>query len=157
MLWLLSFFPGLLVHLALLVGVAALLVSYLLGSIPFIKLYSMPIRLVGYALLCGSLYFEGGLSYKKDMDLKTAHVQTKIAVAEVKSANANTAIEAKVDNEKKIIHEKGATITQYIDRWHDKIDESCTLSPEAIKAHNLAASLNADTVVDLPPAVGIPK
>jgi hypothetical protein len=155
MLWLLSFFPGLLIHLLLLAGGLALLVSYFLGPIPFVKQYTIPIRVLGYVLVCFGLYYEGGLSYKKDLDLRTAKVETKIAVAAEKSASTNTQIQNNVDAAEKIIHEKGDDIIKYIDREVVKYDNACVIPQEVIKAHNLAATINAEATEA--PSSGAPQ
>jgi hypothetical protein len=49
----------------------------------------------------------------------------------------------KIVKDTQVIHEKGKTITQYIDREIIKYDDKCNLPVEVIRAHNAAATLDS--------------
>ena len=73
-------------------------------------------------------------------------MQTKLAQSETKSAKVNTQIVTKVLTKTQILHEKGKTITEYVDREVVKHDQDCKLPKEVINAHNMAADVNIDDV-----------
>jgi hypothetical protein len=143
--FILSILPEWVLHLTLLVGVLGTLAGFVLGMIPFIKTYIIPIRIISLLVLSLALYLEGGLADYKAWELKVKEVEAKLAEAELKSAKENTKIVTKVITKTQIIKTRGETITKYVDREIVKYDEKfakggiCEIPKEFIKAHNDAA------------------
>jgi hypothetical protein len=140
--WILTFVPTFVFHLALIAGLVGLLVAAFLGAIPIISQYKLPIQIVAFALTIGAVFFQGALAYKHSVAVEVAELKLRLKNAELKSAQTNTEIVEKIVNDTQVIREKGATITEYVDREIVKYDNQCELPLEVINAHNMAATLN---------------
>lgn len=141
--WLIALLPKVVITLLIAVGVIGLLVASFVGKVPLIKQYNLPIKIASSVLFVCGVYLQGALGYKEATDKAVAELQAKLAKAEVQSAKVNTQIVEKIVKDTKVIHEKGQTITQYVDREVVKHDQDCKLPVEVIKAHNAAATLDA--------------
>ena len=140
--WLIAFLPHFVITLLTVVGIAGLLVASFVGKIPFIKQYNLPIKITSLVLLVCGIYLQGAAGYKAATDKAVSELTVKLAKAEVKSAQTNTEIVEKIVKDTQVIHEKGKTVTQYVDREVVKYDNKCELPAEVIKAHNAAATLD---------------
>lgn len=138
--WILTVIPDFLVHLLLVVGILGTIASFILSIIPFIKKYQLALQIVSIMILAFSLYLEGGLALKKDYDLKIADMKVEMANAATEAAKQNADIIQKYADQQAANEGKSGTVTRYIEKQTVKIDSSCTLSPEAIIAHNAAAT-----------------
>jgi hypothetical protein len=143
--WIISFLPDWVVHAITIVGVLGTVVGFLLGMIPVIKTYILPIRVISILLLSAGLYLEGGLADYKIWEAKVKEVEAKLAEAELQSAKENTKIVTKVITKTQIVRTRGQDIVRYVDREIIKYDEKfakggiCEIPQEFIKAHNDAA------------------
>jgi hypothetical protein len=143
--WIISFLPDWVVHAITIVGVLGTVVGFLLGMIPVIKTYILPIRVISILLLSAGLYLEGGLADYKIWEAKVKEVEAKLAEAELQSAKENTKIVTKVITKTQIVKTRGQDIIRYVDREIIKYDEKfakggiCEIPQEFIKAHNDAA------------------
>lgn len=140
--WIISFFPDFVAHLILSLGILLYLAASFLWMIPTLRLYKIPVQIVGGILICVGVYLEGGISYKDKIALEVSELKVKLAAAEVKSSEKNVEIVTKVVTDTKIIHAKGATIVKYIEKNADTINKGCIISPDVITAHNKAATLD---------------
>ena len=143
--WILSFLPEWVFHLMLLVGILGTVAGFVLGMIPGIKTYIIPIRVISLLVLSLALYLEGGLADYKAWELKVKEVEAKLAEAEAKSAVENVKIVEKVVTKTQIVKTRGKDIVKYVDREIVKYDTKfakggmCEIPQEFIKAHNDAA------------------
>jgi uncharacterized membrane protein len=143
--FILSILPEWVFHAMLIVGVLGTLAGFVLGMIPVIKTYIIPIRIVSLLVLSLALYLEGGLADYKAWELKVKEVEAKLAEAEAKSAQENVKIVEKVVVKTQIVKKRGADVIKYVDREIVKYDEKfakggiCEIPKEFIKAHNDAA------------------
>lgn len=143
--FILSILPEWVFHLMLLIGVLGTLAGFVLGMIPVIKNYIIPIRVISLLVLSLALYLEGGLADYKVWELKVKEVEAKLAEAEAKSAVENVKIVEKVVTKTQIVKTRGKDIVKYVDREIIKYDEKfakggvCEIPKEFIKAHNDAA------------------
>lgn len=115
--WLLNFLPDFFVHLIFAAGVVGTIAGFVLGFIPLISRYKLPIQIVSILLLSLGLWLEGGLAnearYKSEHERLKAEIARKEAQA--KEINANL---AKISAERDAaIAEKGETITKTIDKY----------------------------------------
>ena len=140
--WLLALLPEWTVHTVLATGVIGLLVALFVQRIPLINAYNYLIKIVALVLIAAGLYLEGGLAYKQDQALAVAMLEKKLAEAEAKAAQTNTEIVEKIVKDTQVIHTKGKTITEYVDREVIKYNNKCELPKEVIDAHNAAATLD---------------
>jgi len=141
--WIINWLPEFAVHLIFLAGVAGTIAGFVLGFIPFVSKYKLPIQIISLILLSLGVYLEGGLAEKAKWELKVKEMEVKVAEAEAKSAIVNTEIVEKVITEKQVIKVKGDKVIEYIDREVKIYDSTCTIPQIAIKAHNMAANNEA--------------
>ena len=143
--WILNFLPNWIFHLLGLAGIFAIFASYFLKIIPIVRTYALPARIAGVALIVTSVFFEGAVWDNDAWVAKVKELETKIAVAEEASREANQKLEDALKDKNKIIYLRGRTNTQYIDREIVKYDTKfvpggiCEIPKEFIKAHNDAA------------------
>jgi len=117
--------------------------GFVLGFIPLISKYKLPIQIISLLLLSLGVYLEGGLAEKAKWELRVKEMEAKVAQAEAKSAVVNTEIVEKVITQKQVIKVKGDKVIEYIDREVKVFDNTCTVPEIAIKAHNMAAKNEA--------------
>lgn len=114
--WLLNFLPFWVFHLITLMGILGIVVGFVLGFIPLISRYKLIIQLFSILLLAGGLYMEGGISNEEKWQQMVKEMEAKVKEAEVKSLEANQALEATLHEKTKVIKEKGKIKIEYINR-----------------------------------------
>jgi hypothetical protein len=146
--WILSLLPDWFWHVVTLGGLAALLVGTLLGRIPFVKQYNLPIKLAGLVALLLGIWMEGGVANEAKWQAKVAELEAKVKLAEEAANNKNVEIQEKVVEKTRVVREKGKDIIKYIDREVIKKEEivkyieQCPVPKEIIDIHNAATELN---------------
>ena len=146
--WILSILPEAAIHIIFGLGILGTIAGFVLGFIPFIRTYKLPIQIISLLTLVLGVYLEGGLADYKEWELKVKEMEAKVAQAEAKSANVNTEIQEKVVEKTKVIREKGRDIIKYIDKEVIKKEEvikyveNCPVPKDIIDLHNQAAELN---------------
>ena len=149
--WILTVLPEFVTHLIFSVGVIGTVAGFVLGMIPFVKTYVLPIRIISLLVLSFGLYLEGALADNAIWQARVKEVEAKLAVAEAKSQEQNVVIVEKIVKKTKKIREKGKTITEYIDREVVKNQdvvkyiEVCPAIPDPIiKSINDAAKMRGE-------------
>ena len=143
--FILSILPDWVFHAITIAGILGTVAGFVLGMIPVIKTYIIPVRVISILLLSLGLYLEGGLADYKVWEARVKEVEAKLAEAEVKSAKENTKIVTKVITKTQIVRTRGEDIVRYVDREIIKYDTKfakggmCEIPQEFIKAHNDAA------------------
>jgi len=143
--WILSFLPEWAFHLMLGIGVLGTVAGFVLGMIPFIKQYSIPVRVISLFILILAVYLEGGLADNKVWEARVKEMQVKVAEAEAKSAKENVKIVQKIVRKTQIVRVRGQDIIKYVEKEVVKYDDKfakggqCELPKEFIKAVNDAA------------------
>lgn len=159
--WIINFLPEWIIHTIFSIGVLGTIAGFVLGFIPFIKTYKLPVQIISILLLVLGVYLEGGLADNKEWQLKVAEMEAKIAQSETKSSEKNVEIQEKIVETTKIVREKGRDIIKYVDRWNTKevikevegpervrreevvkYIENCPVPKEMIDIHNQATELN---------------
>lgn len=144
--WILSFLPEFVIHTLLLAGAAGVIAGFLLGFIPFISKYKLPIQIISILVLAFALYMEGGLAEKQRQELEIAALKQRLLQAEADSLEISMKVVEKIVTQTEVVKEKGKNIIKYIDREVVKYDEKCDIPDVVIIAHN-AAALNQDIEV----------
>lgn len=146
--WIISFLPEWVFHLMLAVGIAGTVAGFVLGFIPLISKYKLPIQICSLLILVLALYIEGGIANEQIWKARVNEVEAKLAKAEAKSQEENIKIVEKVVKKTEYIKTRGRDIITYIDKEvvkdKDVIKyiEQCPAIPQAIlKAHNDAAAM----------------
>ena len=146
--WILSILPDAAIHIIFGLGILGTIAGFVLGFIPFIRTYKLPIQIISLLTLVLGVYLEGGLADYKEWELKVKEMEAKVAQAEAKSANVNTEIQEKVVEKTKVIREKGRDIIKYVDKEIVKKEEiikyveNCPVPKDIIDIHNQAVELN---------------
>lgn len=159
--WIFTIISDAIVHIIFIIGVVLTLIGFILGFIPIIGKYKIPLQIIGLLTLILGSYLEGGLADNKEWELKVKEVEAQVAKAEAESANLNTQLQAALSDKKQVIKEKGDTIIKYVDKFVDKeilkevpgpervkiekvieYIENCPVPKELLEIHNKAATLN---------------
>lgn len=159
--WIFTIMPEWVTHLVFTIGLLGVIAGFVLGFVPFINKYILPIKIISLIVFAFGLYLEGGLADNKEWELKVKEVEAKVAKAEAESARLNTDLQAALTNKGQVIKEKGDTIIKYVDRYRDreilktvegpervrveeviKYVENCPVPKELLNIHNDAAKLN---------------
>jgi len=151
--WILSFFPNSVTHVIFFAGVIGTIAGFILGFIPFIATYKLPIQIISILVLSFGLYLEGGLADQAIWQLKVKEMEAKVAKAETESQKVTTEVVTKILTKKQVIKEKGNDIVKYIDREVVKYNNTCTIPEVVITAHNAAAkneTTNLKTQIEVP-------
>lgn len=152
--WIINWLPEFVVHLIFLAGIVGTIAGFVLGFIPFVSKYKLPIQIISLLLLSLGVYLEGGLAEKAKWELRVKEMEAKVAEAQAKAAETNIQIVEKIVTEKEYIRLKGQKVVEYIDREVKVFDSNCTVPEVAIKAHDMSAANEAppeDTVTVVKP------
>ena len=141
--WIINWLPEFVVHLIFLAGIVGTIAGFVLGFIPFVSKYKLPIQIISLLLLSLGVYFEGGLAEKAKWELRVKEMEAKVAAAQAESQKTNVQIVEKIVTEKEYIKVKGAKVVEYIDREVKVFDTNCTIPEVAIKAHDMSAGNEA--------------
>ena len=79
--WILNFLPFWFFHLITLLAVIGLLAGFVLGMIPIINKYKLPIQAVSILLLAFGLYMEGAISNEEKWQALVKEMEAKVALA----------------------------------------------------------------------------
>ena len=137
--WLLNFIPDFIIHLAVLAGLAAVVLTTFFGSV-IPAMYKMPVQVAGVVVLAASLWLEGANANQSSWMAKVAELEAKVKEAEEKSAVVNTQIEYKFLDRVKVVTETKVVIQEKIREVEKLVDAKCEVAPEAIDILNRAAA-----------------
>lgn len=137
--WILSFLPDWIFHLVVIAGVLGLIASTFFGFIPFIKQYTLPVKIVSILLLVLGVWFEGAISNNNAWLEKVHALEKKVAEAELKSSQANVALTSAIAEKNKVIANAQFQLKNKIREISSTIDAECKVSPEVINVLNEAA------------------
>ena len=73
--WILSVLPDYAIHVLLSIGIIGVILGFVLGFIPFVGKYKLPIQIISIFILTLALYLEGGLENDRLWQLKVKEVQ----------------------------------------------------------------------------------
>jgi hypothetical protein len=121
-------------------GVLLLLASWALKIVPIVRTYALPIQIVGLIMTLAGVFWMGGVAVEREWQARVKEVEARLAIAEAKSAKANTRIVTKVVTKTQIIRDKAQARTNYIEREIVKYDDKCQIPDEAMKALNAAVN-----------------
>lgn len=133
--WILQFLPNWLFYLILLAGIAGFLITHFVRVLPQAQL----VKAASAVAIIFSIYMIGAISNNDAWLARVQELQTKVAEAEAKSAQANTDILEKTVVKTQIVRERGQDIVRYVDREVVKYDANCVIPKEFVTVHNRAA------------------
>ena len=142
--WMLSFVPDALLHLVVIgiifTGISIYAFSFILKVLPPLIPYTGIVRMLGTFLTVVGIYFFGSYSTEMSWRNKVAELESKVAVSEQQSKDANSKIETAVKEKIKYVKETQVVIQEHIKTVESKIDSMCKVAPEAVDILNEAAA-----------------
>jgi hypothetical protein len=140
--WILDLLPFWIFHLVLFVGVVGTFAGFLLGNIPFVSKYMLPVRIISlFVLVCG-LYMEGGISNQERWEAKVADAKLEMAKKETASAEATTKVVTKYVTKVEVVKEKGDAIIKEVPKYITKTDDTQCVIPNGFVLLHDSASRN---------------
>lgn len=139
--WILKWLPDWIFYATLLLGLAALVVTYFLRFIPIPLLwtYKIPVQVVAIFIVAGSVYMLGAQANDQHWQALVKEAEAKVKLLEAKSQEQNVKVVERVLYRDKVIREKAETVVKYVDREVVKYDTQCIIPNEFQQAHNEAA------------------
>lgn len=116
LIWMINLIPDIFWTLLLWAGVLSIIASYLLGKIPFVSQYKIPLRVGGVVAVLIGVYFYGVIANEAKWQARVKELEEKVAIAEAKSAETNTTIKTEVVEKVKVVKERAKTQIEYVDR-----------------------------------------
>jgi hypothetical protein len=161
--WIFTVMSETMIHATLVAGIVGLIAGFVLGFVPFIKRYKLPIQIISILIFSFGVYLQGGLANQKEWQLKVKEAEARASKAEAEMAQKNIELQAALSEKNTVIREKGDAIIKYIDRWRDRdiikvvqgpervrieevirYIENCPIPSEFISIHNNATKINQD-------------
>ena len=138
--WLFSLIPDswleLITYFMVGIGVMLYIASKLVGWLPFIKSYKLPIELVGVILYGIGAFYAGGYGVERMWRERVAVVEQQVKEAEAKSAQVVVKIETKVVTKIKRVVEVREVIKHEIEIQKEIINAGCEINDAAIQMYN---------------------
>jgi hypothetical protein len=116
LIWMINLIPDMFWTLLLWAGVLSVIASYLLGKIPFVQQYKIPLRVGGVVAVLIGVYFYGVIANEAKWQARIKELEEQVKVAEAKSADTNTVIKTEVVEKVKVVKERAKTQIEYVDR-----------------------------------------
>jgi hypothetical protein len=158
LIWMIDLIPNWFWTLVLWTGILALVASYILGKIPFVNQYKIPLRVGGVVATIVGVYFYGVIANEEKWQARVDELQRQVKEAEVEGEAANEKLGQVLQDKKTVIVEKSKQVIKYVDRFKDrevlktvegpervrveeviKYVERCPVPKELVDAHNMAA------------------
>lgn len=146
--WIFTIAPDWVIHAIFTLGLIGIIAGFLLGFIPVIRTYKLPIQIISLLIFTFGVYLQGGLADNKEWEAKANELKAKLAEMETKVAKTDVEVVEKVVTQTKVVKEKGEEIIKYVDREIVKYDTKfitggqCELPTDFYKAYNESLGIN---------------
>ncbi len=148
--WILEWLPNWIFYAIFFAGILGVIATYVLGFIPFLSAYKIPIQVISIIAIVVGTYMAGAISNEESWLAKVKDVEAKVAEVQVQSAKENIKIVEKVVKKIEVVRVQGNEVIKYVDREVVKYDTKfapggiCELPKEFFIAHNDAAKERRD-------------
>ena len=148
--WILEWLPNWIFYAIFFAGILGVVATYVLGFIPFLSAYKIPIQVISIIAIVVGTYMAGAISNEESWLAKVKDVEAKVAEVQVQSAKENIKIVEKVVKKIEVVRVQGNEVIKYVDREVVKYDTKfapggiCELPKEFFIAHNDAAKERRD-------------
>jgi hypothetical protein len=143
--WILNWLPDFVFHLMLLVGVVAIGASFVLGFIPFVSQYKLPIQVAGIILTVVAVWYEGGIAKDAEYRARIAAMELKISKAETEAAEANTKLAEQILRDQARIKDITESNKKRLKDLADQLNKQCSVDQAVINVLNDAARNRKET------------
>jgi len=143
--WILEWLPNWIFYAIFFAGILGVIATYVLGFIPFLSAYKIPIQVISIIAIVVGTYMAGAISNEESWLAKVKDVEAKVAEVQVQSAKENIKIVEKVVKKLEIVRVQGNEVIKYVDREVVKYDIKfapggiCEIPKEFFIAHNDSA------------------
>jgi flagellar motor component MotA len=148
--WILEWLPNWIFYAIFFAGILGVIATYVLGFIPFLSAYKIPIQVISIIAIVVGTYMAGAISNEESWLAKVKDVEAKVAEVQVQSAKENIKIVEKVVKKIEVVRVQGNEVIKYVDREVVKYDTKfapggiCEIPKEFFIAHNDAAKERRD-------------
>jgi uncharacterized membrane protein YqgA involved in biofilm formation len=132
--WILKFIPDWFFYAILVGGIVGLLASKYVPAY-----YRSAVQAVALLAFVVGVFMSGAIYDNEAWVARVKEMEAKVAEAETQSKEANTKVDAKVEQKLQKNKEKQVIVKQYITREVTKYDKTCVIPKEFVDVHNKAA------------------
>jgi len=139
LIWMIDLIPNWFWTLVLWAGVLSLIASYILGKIPFVSQYKIPLRVGGVIATLIGVYFYGVIANEAKWQARVEELQRQVKEAEVEGETANQKLGSALEENKKLVQQKGKEVVKYVDKWRTKeiLKEVPVEGPERVRVEEV--------------------
>ncbi len=139
LIWMIDLIPNWFWTLVLWAGVLSLIASYILGKIPFVAQYRIPLRVGGVVATLIGVYFYGVIANEAKWQARVEELQRQVKEAEAEGESANQKLGSALEENKKLVTQKGKEVVKYIDKWRTKeiLKEVPVEGPERVRVEEV--------------------
>ena len=138
--WILSFLPTWIFYAITVIGILGLISSYVLGMIPLITQYKLPLQILSVVVIAFGVFIIGGVENELSWQAKVKELEAQVAVATAKSNETNTKIQYKVVTKIQVVKEQVEVVKKEIEIQKEFINADCKINPTAIDLYNKAVA-----------------
>lgn len=137
LIWMIDLIPNWFWTLVLFAGVLAIVASYILGKIPFVAQYKIPLRVGGVIATLVGVYFYGVIANEAKWQARVTELEIKVKTAEAVSAETNTKLTEAIAENKKLNEKKNKEVLVYVDKWRTKEILKEVQGPERVRVEEV--------------------
>ena len=138
--WILSYLPTWIFYAITVIGILGLISSYVLGMIPLITQYKLPLQILSVVVIAFGVFIIGGVENELSWQAKVKELEAQVAVATAKSNETNTKIQYKVVTKIQVVKEQVEVVKKEIEIQKEFINTDCKVTPTAIDLYNKAVA-----------------
>lgn len=139
LIWMINLIPDWFWTLVLWAGVLGVTASYILGKIPFVAQYKIPLRVGGVVATLIGVYFYGVIANEAKWQARVDELQRQVKEAEVEGESANQKLGEVLEEKKQTVQQKTKEVVKYVDRWRTKeiLKEVPVEGPERVRVEEV--------------------
>ena len=138
--WILSYLPTWIFYAITVIGILGLISSYVLGIVPLVNQYKIPLQVVSIVVIAFGVFIIGGVENELSWQAKVKELEAQVAVATAKSNETNTVVQQKVITKIQIVKQQVEVVKREIEVQKEYINTDCKVSPTAIDLYNKAVA-----------------
>ena len=138
--WILSYLPTWIFYAITVIGILGLISSYVLGIVPLVNQYKIPLQVVSIVVIAFGVFIIGGVENELSWQAKVKELEAQVAVATAKSNETNTVVQQKVITKIQIVKQQVEVVKREIEVQKEYINADCKVSPTAIDLYNKAVA-----------------
>jgi len=139
LIWMIDLIPNWFWTLVLWAGVLSIVASYILGKIPFVAQYKIPLRVGGVVATLIGVYFYGVIANEAKWQARVEELERQVKEAEVEGEHANQKLGQVLEEKKQVVQQKTREVVKYVDKWRTKeiLKEVPVEGPERVRVEEV--------------------